>query len=49
MNNTYKKYIDEFMPYDEMRNYLKTQARNKAWRGSNVCRIGKMCRLRFGT
>ena len=25
MNNTYKKYIDEFMPSDEMRNYLKTQ------------------------
>lgn len=24
-NNTYKKYIDEFMPSDEMRNYLKTQ------------------------
>lgn len=25
MNNTYKKYIDEFMPSDEMRNYLKKQ------------------------
>ncbi len=25
MNNTYKKYIDKFMPSDEMRNYLKTQ------------------------
>lgn len=25
MNNAYKKYIDEFMPSDEMRNYLKTQ------------------------
>lgn len=24
-NNTYKKYIDEFMPSDEMQNYLKTQ------------------------
>ena len=24
-NNTYKKYIDEFMPSDEMRNYLKMQ------------------------
>lgn len=25
MNNTYKKYIDEFMPSDEMRIYLKKQ------------------------
>lgn len=25
INNTYEKYIDEFMPSDEMRNYLKTQ------------------------
>lgn len=25
MNNTYKKYIDEFVPSDEMRIYLKKQ------------------------
>lgn len=28
MNNTYKKYIDEFMPSDEIQNFMNSEVDN---------------------